>query len=296
MIVNREIQTFKLLPITISELAEKLNIYPGSASKIIEKLIKNGLAKKQREGKHVLIVKERTTHSQKLEEIIRTFSRLPLEKILTHSHLTIIALLNYQLKPAEIEHITNISRQWIYKIIDQLSRYGIILKKPNGYIINPIHRILQEFAKYYYEYINYQYISKLSDDAVLIWQHGNEILFKTKKEIKNLPTTAVTIFSNYDLPLISETKYYYQTNRTLNTSDTILHTILINPNNKTYNTYACLLIEKTNPTDLKKKARLYNLTSHLQQLILFLKHKEKQEKFLPSWTDYESLAKQYGVR
>ena len=60
MIVNREIQTFKLLPITISELAEKLNIYPGSASKIIEKLIKNGLAKKQREGKHVLIVKERS--------------------------------------------------------------------------------------------------------------------------------------------------------------------------------------------------------------------------------------------
>ena len=296
MIAEREIQMFKLLPATISELAEKLNIYPGTVSKITEKLIKNGLAKKQRKGKHVLITKEQTTHAQKLEEIIKTFSRLPLEKLLTHSNLTIIALLNYQLKPVEIQCITNVSRQWIYKTIKELSRYGIILKKPKGYTINPIHQPLQEFAKYYHEYNNYRYISTISEDALIIWQHGNEILFKTKKEITNKPTTAVTNFSNYNMPLISDTKYYYQTNRTLNTSDTILHTILIDPRSKTYNTYACLLIEKTNPPDLIKKAHLYNLTNHAQTLISFLKNKKIQESFLPTWEEYETLAKQYGVR
>ena len=47
MISNQEIQVFKILPSTISKIAEKLNVYPGTASKITEKLLKNGLAKKR---------------------------------------------------------------------------------------------------------------------------------------------------------------------------------------------------------------------------------------------------------
>lgn len=296
MIAKREIQMFKLLPATISELADKMKIYPGSATKITEKLIKNGLAKKQRKGKHVILIKEQTTHTQKLEESIKTFSRLQLEEILTYSNLKIIALLDYHLKPSEIQNITNVSRQWIYETIKQLSKYGIILKKPDGYTINPLHQTLQEFAKYYYEYKNYQYISKISNDAVIIWQHGNEILFKTKKEITNKPTTAVTKFSDYGIPLIINSNYYYHANRTIDTSDIIIHSILIDLKSKTYNTYACLLIEKTNPQHLIKKAHLYNLTDHIQTLISFLEDKEIQENFLPTREEYKTIAKQYGVK
>jgi len=296
MIAIQEIQTFKLLPATISEISKKLNIYPGSVSKITEKLIENGLAKKQRKGRHVFITKEQTIHSQKLEEISKIFPRLPLKQILTYSNLRIIALLNYQLKPEEIQDITNLSRQWIYKTIKQLSQYGIILKKEGRYAINPIHQTIQEFAKYYYEYKNYQYIRTISNDAIIIWQHGSEILFKTKKRITDIPTTAVTNFSEYDVPLISNTRYYYQTKRTLTMADIILHTILINPKSKTYNTYACLLIEKGKPSSLVKKAHLYNLADHIQSLLSFLKNKKTQEIFLPTWKEYESLAKQYKVR
>jgi len=296
MIAEREIQMFKLLPSTISELADKLNIYPGSATKITEKLIKNGLAKKHRKGKKVFIIKEQTTHVQKLEEIIKTFPRLPLEEILTYTNLKILSLLNYQLKTSELQILINISRQWITKMINQLSSYGIILKKEGGLTINPIHQTLYEFAKYYQEYKNYQCISSILEDALIVWQHGDEILFKTKEELHDIPTTAVTNFQEYDIPLISNIKYYYKTNRNLNISDIILHTILIDIKSKTYNLYACLLIEKTIPSDLIKKARLYNLSTHIQNLILFLKIKNSNEIFLPTCEEYETLAKQYGVR
>ncbi len=296
MIAKQEIQMFKLLPSTISDLANKLKIYPGSATKIAEKLINNGLAKKQRKGKYVILTREQTIHAQKLEEAFKAFPRLQLEEILTYSNLKIIAVLKYPLNKKEISQITNVSRQWIYKTIKNLSRYGIILKNQVGYYINPTHHLLFEFAKEYYNYKNHQKTKSISEDAQIIWQHGTEFLFKTKKVLTKYPITAVTAFSKYDLPLLDDTKYYYNTKRKLQTTDIVLHTILINPQSKTYNAYACLLYEKTKPTNIIKKARIYNLTEHIQSIILFIKNHESEKKFLPTWNEYKSLAKQYGIR
>lgn len=296
MISKQEIQMFKLLPSTISDLAKKMKIYPGSTTKIVKKLINNGLAKKQRKGKHVIITREQTTHAQKLEETFKAFPRLQLEEILTYSNLKTIAVLEYPLNKKEISQITNISRQWVYKIIKNLSRYGIILKNQNGYYINPVHNLLLKFAKEYYNYKNHQKIKSISEDSQIIWQRGTEFLFKTKKILQKYPVTAVTAFSNYDLPLLSDTKYYYNTKRKLQTTDIILHTILVNPQSKTYNAYACLLYEKTKPTNIIKKARIYNLTEQIQSILLFIKNHESEKKFLPTWDEYKLLTKQYGIR
>ena len=296
MIAKQEIQMFKLLPSTISDLANRMKIYPGSATKIAETLINNGLAKKQRKGKYVILTREQTIHAQKLEEAFKAFPRLQLEEILTYSNLKIIAVLKYPLNKKEISQITNVSRQWAYKTIKNLSRYGIILKNQVGYYINPTHHLLFEFAKEYYNYKNHQKTKSISEDAQIIWQHGTEFLFKTKKVLTKYPITAVTAFSKYDLPLLDDTKYYYNTKRKLQTTDIVLHTILINPQSKTYNAYACLLYEKTKPTNIIKKARIYNLTEHIQSIILFIKNHESEKKFLPTWNEYKSLAKQYGIR
>ena len=296
MIGTREIQIFKLLPSSESKLSTQLKVSPSTISKTVNKMIKNGLAKKERQGMKVNIKISQTTHAQKLETIIKNFNRLPLEKILTYSKLSIIALINYPLNKKEISQIINTSRQWTYTTIKELSRYGIILKKQKGLYINPTHNVLNEFANEYYRYINHQQIKKISEDAQIIWQHGNEFLFKTKKEIDKYPTTAVTSFSKYKLPLMGDTKYYYNTKRKLQTSDIIFHTILINPQSKTYNLYACLLIEKTKPKDIIKKARTYNLTEHIKDITIFLQEKKSDKKFLPTWNEYTSIAEQYGVR
>jgi len=296
MIGKQEIQMFKLIPATVSELADKMNIYPGSATKITQKLLKNGLIKKHRQGKKVFINKEQTIHAQKLEEIIKTFPRLPIEQILSYSNLRIISLLNYELKTTELQILTNLSRQWITKTINQLSKHGIILKKEKGFTINPIHHSIYDFARYYIQYRNHQKLKTISEDAQMIWQHGSEFLFKTKKTLSKHQVTAVTAFSKYNLSLLGDTKYYYNTKRKLQTADIILHTILINPQSKTYNAYACLLYEKTKPENILKKARIYDLTDHIQNIISFIKKQKSEKKFLPSGEEYESLAKQYGLR
>jgi len=296
MISKNEIHAFKLLPTTVASLAKKLDVSPSSASKITGKLINNGLATKQRNGKTMLIQKEKTTLAQKLEEIITLFPRLPLENILTHTNLTLIASMSYPLTIKELGRTIGVTRQWIYKTIRQLSSYGIILKTDDNYTINPVHQKIYDFATTYMEFQHYRHASMLTDDVVILWQHGNEFLFKTKQNLTSVQKTAVTVFSDYDLPLVSNSKYYYTAKRPLTIADVILHTILIDRTSKTYNAYALLLLEKTIPADLVKKARFYNLTDHIQILLNYLRTHISKTKFLPTWKDYETLAKQYGVR
>lgn len=296
MIVSREIETFKLLPSSQTDIAKKLNLSSGTVSKITTKMIENGLAKKNRQGMKIIVETAQTSHSQKLEVIIKTFNRLPLEDILSYSKLDLIAIVECPLNKTEISQMLNVSRQWTYKTIKDLSRYGIILKKPTGYYINPTHQLLFEFAEAYYKYKNHQKLKTISEDAQIIWQQGAEFLFRSKKELTKHQKTAVTAFSKYNLPLLGDIKYYYNTERKLQATDIILHTILINPQSKTYNAYACLLYQKAKPIDIIKKARIYNLTEHIQTLISFIEKQKFEKKFLPTWNEYKSLAKQYGVR
>jgi len=296
MIVSREIETYRLLPSSETDIARKLNLSSGTISKITKKMIKNGLAKKNRQGMKVIVEIAQTSHAQKLEVIIKNFNRLPLESILSYSNLKLIAILEYSLNKKEISHMLNVSRQWAYKTIKDLSRYGIILREQNRHYINPIHQPLIEFAKEYYSYKNHQSLKAITEDAQIIWQQGDEFLFKTKKELTKHQKTGVTAFSKYNLPLLGDMKYYYNTERKIQTTDVILHTLLINPQSKTYNAYACLLYEKTKPIGIIKKARIYNLTEHIQALISFIEKQESEKKFLPRWDEYISLAKQYGVR
>jgi len=293
---KNEIKAFSILPKTITQLAKELEISITASYKITEKLVQDGLSNKNRQGKKVIVNKEKTTHAQELDEIIQNFSRLPIKELLSNTNLALISLLDYPLNSEELRKIMGITRQWTYKQIKKLSRYGIILKEKKGYKINPVHNKIHSFAKNYYIYKNTQEIKKISEDAQIIWQHGNEILFKTKKDLNKYPTTAVAAFSEYNLPLLGDIKYYYITKRKLQTSDIIFHTILINPQSKTYNTYACLLYEKTKPKNITKKARIYNLTEHIKDIITFLEKQKSDKKFLPTSNEYESIAKQYGVR
>lgn len=296
MITKNEVHAFQQLPATVKNLSEQLHLSPSSASKTVEKLIENGLATKQRTGKTVLIQQAHTNVAHKLEELMTVFPRLPFEHILTYTTLSFLASFHYQLTIEERAQTLGVSRQWIHKTIKLLSSYGIILKQGRRYAINPLHQKISEFASTYVEFQHYQQVKQLTDDAVILWHHGNEFLFTTKRTLPREQKTAISVFTDYDLPLISDKNYYYATPRQLAVSDVLLHTILIDPTSKTYNTYALLLYERATPPDVVKKARLYNLVDHTQHLLGFLKTHHSRHRFLPLWDDYETLAIQYGVR
>lgn len=295
MLSLNELKAFDSLPKTITQLADHLEISKPAAYNISKKLVQKGLAQKNRQGKKVIVSREKTLHAQILKEIQQNIERLPINQLLSQTSLPIISLLDYTLRPKEITQILNITRQWTSKQLKKLGEHGLILKEKKEYTINPVHKKIQRFASHYYQFQHNQHITKIADDAQIIWQHGPEFLFSTKKKLSSFPFTALSAFPSYNLPLISNTYYYFQSERPLDVSDFIIQTLLIMPKSKTYYSYACLLYEEKTPRNLLKKARLYNITNLIEDMITFLKTKQPT-KYSPEWKDYETLAKQYGVR
>jgi len=295
MLSKNEIEAFGFLPASISQLAETLHCSKKTASVISEQLVNNGLATKTRQGKQVMINKENTLHAQELSELLHTFPRLPLNTILPYASIPVLSLLDYPLHIGDISHLLSLTRQWTEKQVNNLTRYGILLKDNRGYSINPLHQQLHQFTNHYYQFVHYQTMKSISEDGRIIWHHGPECLFTTKKDLQQYQKTAVTTFAAYNLPLVSNTQYYYITKRQLDILDIIFHTILIQPQSKTYHAYASLLYDKTRPKHALKKAKLYNLTDHMQEIIAFIDH-QQPSTYLPTWQEYETLAQQYGVR
>ena len=256
-------------------------------------MVWSGLAEKKRAGKSVEVSISESRHAQILGEIYHEFARLPIDKILSHSSLNVLALLN---TPRSVKHIalaTGLSRTWIHHSIKSMGKYGIVVKRDENYELNPKHSKIRKFVESYFAYANHNIARALSEGAVILWQRGNEFLFKTKERVKNeVKETAITKFPSFGIQMISETRYYFYSKRGIDNSDILMHVILIDPKSQTYNAYACIFYQKVKPENLIEKAEIYDLQEHVELLIKHLKTKERN--FFMSWKEYESLARDYG--
>jgi hypothetical protein len=119
---------------------------------------------------------------------------------------------------------------------------------------------------------------------------------------ENFHQTATSIFHQYDLPLFSEFDiYFYSTKKkNIKPEDAILHTLLMEPNNVRYTTYALLLLKKTeqqiDKTYLLQEAETLGLKQQITDMIHFLKNRTQQkDQALPTWSEFITKAKDYKV-
>jgi hypothetical protein len=133
-----------------------------------------------------------------------------------------------------------------------------------------------------------------------------EFLVRTPKNTtqtaENFHKTATSKFSEYGLPLFSEFDiYFYSTNKkTIRPEDIILHTLLIEPNNVRYITYALLLLRKVKKqidlTYLQKESERLGLKNQIAAMLQFLEtHISPEGQSLPSWDEFVIKAEDYGV-
>lgn len=289
-LTKNEIRAFKLLPSMVSEISEKLNISIAGASKTVSRMVENGLAYKKREGKKIVIQRGETIHAKKLGEAIIKFPRIPVEDVLSHSNLAIIVFLRSPLSVSDLGALLGTTRQWASKSVRFLAGFGILLKTEHGYIRNPIHASISEFADAYCSFVNHKVAPRMASDAIIIWEMGFEFMFITRKDL-DLQRTATAAFPDYGLPMLGDIKYYYYSKRKIDAADVLMHTILVSPESAMQNMYACLFYEKTHPAGLEKKARLHSLASNIEKLVRFVK---SGGEFIVSREDYDALRKEYG--
>ena len=300
MITNTELKIFQMISETrsINDIAKNIDISDSTASRYTDRLVKNGLAQKVREGKKVLVTRSDNAHAQQLAIFIREFPRLQILNIFSYSALEILSVMRTEKSVTRISTITGLSRTKIYNVINDLTKIGVILKG-RGYYINPNHRVLQKFIDAYFSYLNFIKLKVIAPNSIILWQRGYEFLFKSKDPLthKNIYSTATSKFHSYGLQIVSAEEYYYHTThaRKLCISEYIIHTILAEPNSLRNNMYACLLYQKTKPKDIIDWAAIYDMQDHIEILIDYLKNKLKNAPFLPPWEEYRTLAENYGL-
>jgi predicted transcriptional regulator len=302
MLNSTKIEIFKDLtqPRTILELSNLLELDHSTISKSVDSLSTAGFVVKQKKGQLVYVSRSESLHSQALREILIEYPRLPLSNILTTTSAHIMSVLKSPFSIMEAAEVTGLNRKTVSSAIHELAKYGIVLQKENKYFFSERHPQFTSFVDNYWKYRTNKSLKDISENAVLIWQRGPEFLFKIGSEFddenkmakkRSIQPTAINMFWRYGLKVMSDTRYYFYSNRELKDEEYILHTILIDPHSPIYNSYALALYSKICPPELAKFGRYYAIEKHIETLLEYVNTKKKNSYFVLPWNEYQDLVK-----
>ncbi len=281
-------------PKSISELADLLGLNHSTVSTAVSSLVTEGFVDKQRDGKKVLVKRSKTLYARSLEDILKEYPRLPVEKLFTNSSMEVLSALTHPHNITDIAAMTGLNRHTVSAALSKLSGYGIVLKEKERFVLNKRHRQIVDLVNNYWRFAANQRLHDIADDAIILWQRGPEFLFKTQTDLgrsseQNIHPTATTVFPGYNLQIITTTRYYFHSKRQLRVEDHIIHTILIDPQNPTYNSYALFLATQSGAIDLLNAGRHYDMEKHIETLLEYQITKEKKSNTVLPWSEYMDL-------
>jgi len=286
---------------SLSDIEESISLKPALLSYNLKKLLKKGLIKTTEQGNRKYVYFNDTKHASLLRDLMISYDYIDWQNILTGKTIEILSRMLNNFK----SHIAEFSRATLWRSLKNLKARGIIHNE-KGYGINPRFSILIDFLKEYQKFFANKLASTISENSVILWQEDMEFLVRAPKNAKppceSFHQTATSIFHEYNLPLFSEFDIYlYSTNKkTIRTEDAILHTLLIEPNNVRYTTYALLLLKKTeqkiNKTYLLQEAERLGVKNQIASMLQFLKTQtQTKEQALPTWNEFITKARDYKV-
>lgn len=286
----------------LSSIKQALLIKPSLLSYNLKKLQNKGLIKTTNQAYKKQAYFNDSKHASLLRDLLLSYSHIDWQNILPGRAIEIL----FQTLTTSGKTLANIPKNTRWRHLKNLKVRGIITQKEKEYTINPRFSILIDFLKEYQRFFANKLAHALSENSVILWQEDMEFLVRAPKNAKTLPAgfhlTATSIFHEYDLPLFSEFNIYLYSKRkkTIRPEDAILHTLLIEPNNVRYTTYALLLLKKTEQkidnTYLLQEAQRLELENKIASMLQFLKtHTRTKDEALPSWNEFVTKVRDYNL-
>ena len=281
----------------LSSIQAKLSIKPPLLTYTLKKLQNKGLIKIAHKGAKKQVSFSDTKHAILLKNLLSIYDYVDWENVLKGKAIEIL----FQVL-TDSDKLTAVPRNTLWRYMKDFKSRGIIQECK----VNPQFRGLSEFLEEYQSFFAKKMANEFSDNSVILWQREMEFLIRTPKAVK-APTrafhkTATSIFSVYDLPLFSEFDIYFYstTKKSITPEDAILHTLLLEPGNVRYSTYALLLLKKTekqiDKTYLLREAEHFGLETQVKVMLEFLQtHIRPEGQPLPTWDDFAGKARDYGV-
>ena len=282
----------------LSSIQTRLSIKPSLLTYTLKKLQNKGIVKFTHIGTKKQAYFSDIKHATLLRDLLSIYDYVDWENVLNGKSIEIL----FQTLSAFKESL-NVPRNTRWRHVKNFKSRGIVTQEGK---INPQFRGLSEFLAEYQSFFAKKIASTISDNALILWQQNMEFIVRTPRNnmetAENFHKTATAKFSEYGLPLFSEFDiYFYSTNKkTIRPEDVILHTLLIEPNNVRYTTYALLLLRKVKKqidlTYLQKEAERLGLKNQIAAMLQFLEtHISPEGQSLPSWDEFVIKAEDYGV-
>ncbi|MHB2035204.1 MAG: helix-turn-helix domain-containing protein [Nitrososphaerales archaeon] len=283
--------------LSINQLAKKLDSSEGWASRVVKKLEDKGIVETKREGMRKVVAVAQANYAQSLAELVRSEPYVPWEKLLSYSN-SLVLLAN---ATGETDFEAGLSATTKWRALRNLSIHGLV-PKSGGDVAPRIRRFATEYADHISQKFGREILPR---EAIVLWRKGFSYLFKIRKpgvELRRFKRTAISVYSEYGIQLVTNDIYYYCSpeRARLSLEEVILHTLLIDPERQTYETYALLLIFKEyrriDFEALKKRSDRYNLRRRAEDIIRYIHTRgEEREWPLPKWHELEEQARMYRI-
>ena len=285
---------------SLLQIKRLLQIKPAFLSRNLKKLQQKGIIQTAAEGNQKTAYFSETKHASLLRDLLLSYDFIDWENILSGKTIEIL------FRTLDDGDLSGFSGATLWRYLKELKARGIITETQKRYTINTRFPILTDFLREYERYFVTKIAKTLSENSVILWQKDMEFLTRAPNSAKapsgDFHKTATSIFADYNLPLFSEFDvYFYSTiKEAIKPEDAVLHTMLIEPGNVRYATYAVLLLKKTEKqldrTYLKTEAKRLGLENQTENMLKFLQtHKRPEGQMLPTWDDFEEKAHDYGV-
>jgi hypothetical protein len=285
---------------SLLQIKKGLQLKPALLSRILKKLQQKGFIQTARERHQKAAYFSETKHASLLRDLLLSYDFMDWENILCGNSIEIL------LRTLDDDDLSGFSHATRWRYLKELKARGIITETQKEYQINTRFPVLTDFLKEYERYLVTKIAKTLSENSVILWQKGMEFLVRAPNSAvalsEDFHKTATSIFADYDLPLFSEFDIYFYstTKQTIKPEDAILHTLLIEPSNMRYSTYALLLLKKTekqiDKTYLIREAERFGLETQIEGMLEFLQtHIRPEGQPLPTWGDFAEKAHDYGA-
>jgi hypothetical protein len=282
----------------LSLFQAKLSVKPSLLTYTLKKLQIKGLVKVTHKGAKKQVHFNDTKHATLLRDLLAIYDYVDWENVLNGRGIEIL----FQVLTGS-DKLRSIPRNTLWRYTNNLKSRGIITQEGK---INPQFRGLSEFLKEYQSFLVKKIANSLSENSIILWQQGSEFLVRTSKGLQNIPLnfqkTATSLFGEYGLSLFTDFDlYFYSINKkSIRLEDVLLHTLLIEPKNVRYVTYALLFLKKTeqhlDKKYLQQDAERLGLNDEIAGMLEFIEnHTHSPNQGLPSWEEFVIKAKDYGV-
>ncbi|MFQ6052340.1 MAG: winged helix-turn-helix domain-containing protein [Candidatus Hydrothermarchaeota archaeon] len=291
---------------SIGEVVRNTKISYPHLSRILKSLSEKGILETRKRGLSKYVYFSDTKHAILLKTFLSEFGHMHLDKILSGSALVVLSPLAYSpLKKDEIISFSQLSERTVQSKLKILREFGIIIKKDKvTYEFNERFNLLREFIIEFRNYMNHKMAIEFANDAIILWQRGNEFLIKTSefKESEEFMLTSLSAYHKFSVQLFVPEYYYYfysPFKRDLSVEDIILHTLVLDPTDTRLILGVLLLwkkVEKINLDYMLKESTKYILQPTISALETYFSSRGKiKPDHFPTWEEFQSKAMEYGL-